>query len=124
MASGYRDAYRREPEHSAFILPALRCQIFTPKFAIMQHTCTLEINHSSDSSHIHEPGRRLHADVHRALALNPYFAGRRLDVELRENEVVLSGVLGSYFHKQMAQESVLSVHGVQRVHNQIRVVNA
>jgi hypothetical protein len=124
MASGHRDAYHREPEHSASILPALRCQIFTPKFAIMQHTCTLEINHSSDSSHIHELGRRLHADVHRALALNPYFAGRCLDVELRENEVVLSGVLGSYFHKQMAQESVLSVHGVRRVHNRIRVVNA
>ena len=90
----------------------------------MQHTCTLEINHSSDSSHIQELGRRLHADVHRALALNPYFMGRCLDVELRENEVVLSGVLGSYFHKQMAQESVLSVHGVCRVHNQIEVVSA
>jgi osmotically-inducible protein OsmY len=90
----------------------------------MQHNCALEIGHSSNSSHTHEPGRRLHADVHRALALNPYFAGRCLDVELRESEVVLSGVLGSYFHKQMAQESVLSVHGVGRVHNQIRVVNA
>jgi hypothetical protein len=124
MASGHRDAYRREPEHSVVILPAHCCQIFTPKFAIMQPNCTLEINQSSDSSRIHEPGRRLHADVHRALALNPYFAGRCLDVELRENEVVLSGVLGSYFHKQMAQESVLCVHGVRRVHNQIRVVNA
>jgi hypothetical protein len=106
------------------LVPVFRYQIFTPKFAIMQQNCTLEISHSSDTSRVHEPGRRLHADVHRALALNPYFAGRCLDVELRENEVVLSGVLGSYFHKQMAQESVLSVHGVRRVHNQIRVVNA
>jgi osmotically-inducible protein OsmY len=67
---------------------------------------------------------QLHDQVHNALAGNPYFAGRRVRVELRENEVVLSGVLGSYFHKQMAQESVLSVHGVRRVHNQIEVVTA
>ena len=105
-------------------MPVFRCQIFTPKFAIMQQNCTLEISHSSNSSRAPEPVRRLHTDVHRALALNPYFAGHCLDVELHENEVVLSGVLGSYFHKQMAQESVLCVHGVRRVHNQIRVVNA
>lgn len=66
----------------------------------------------------------LHAQVHHALARNPYFAGRALRVELRENEVVLSGVLHSYFHKQMAQESVLSIGGVRRVHNEIKVVSA
>jgi osmotically-inducible protein OsmY len=90
----------------------------------MQHNSTLELNHTSASDGAREPARRLHADVRRALALNPYFAGRGLDVELCENDVVLSGVLGSYFHKQMAQESVLTVHGVRRVHNRIRVVNA
>lgn len=70
-----------------------------------------------------ESGLRLHAAVHSALAGNPYFAGRKLSIELRENDVVLSGVLGSYFHKQMAQESVRSVRGVCRVHNQIEVVS-
>jgi osmotically-inducible protein OsmY len=65
----------------------------------------------------------LHNEIHNALAGNPYFAGRKVHVELRENEVVLSGVLGSYFHKQMAQESVRSVDGVCRVHNQIEVVS-
>jgi osmotically-inducible protein OsmY len=67
---------------------------------------------------------QLHAAVHNALAGNPYFTGRKVRIELRENEVVLSGVLGSYFQKQMAQESVLSVDGVHRVHNQIEVVSA
>jgi osmotically-inducible protein OsmY len=67
---------------------------------------------------------QLHDAVRTALAGNPYFAGRKVRVELRENEVVLSGVLGSYFHKQMAQESVLSIHGVRRVDNQIEVVSA
>jgi osmotically-inducible protein OsmY len=67
---------------------------------------------------------QLHAEVHNALAGNPYFAGRKVRIELRENEVVLSGILGSYFHKQMAQESVRSIRGVRRVHNQIEVVSA
>jgi osmotically-inducible protein OsmY len=90
----------------------------------MPQICTLEASHAADSNRTPEPGRRLHADVRRALVHNPYFAGHQLAIELRENEVVLSGELGSYFHKQMAQESVLSVHGVRRVHNEIRVVNA
>jgi osmotically-inducible protein OsmY len=90
----------------------------------MQNTGILEASPASQSDRAHEPGRRLHADLRRALSDNPYFAGRHLAIELHDNEVVLSGVLGSYFHKQMAQESVLSVHGVRRVHNQIRVANA
>jgi len=65
---------------------------------------------------------QLPTEVHAALVSNPYFAGRTVRVELRENEVVLSGVLGSYFHKQMAQESILSIDGVRRVHNDIQVV--
>jgi osmotically-inducible protein OsmY len=90
----------------------------------MQHNCTLESEHSTDVVRSHEPSRRLHSEVRRALARNPYFTLSNLSVELRESDVVLSGVLGSYFHKQMAQESVLSVSGVRRVHNEIRVVNA
>jgi osmotically-inducible protein OsmY len=90
----------------------------------MQQSCsTLEITDIADSF-AHEPKRHLHAEVRRAIALNPYFAGRRVAVELRDDDVVLSGVLGSYFHKQMAQESILSINGVRRVHNEIRVVNA
>jgi osmotically-inducible protein OsmY len=89
----------------------------------MPQICTIENAHVAENDRPHEPSRRLHADVHRALARNSYFAARNLAVEVREHEVVLSGVLGSYFHKQMAQESVLSVHGVRRVHNEIRVVN-
>ena len=90
----------------------------------MQHNRTVEIGHTSESGRAHEPGPRLRAEVHRALEHNPYFALCNVRVELRENDVVLSGVLGSYFHKQMAQESVRSIRGVRRVHNEIRVANA
>ncbi len=89
----------------------------------MQTTCNLASD-SLNSTRPHEIGPHLRAEVHRALAHNPYFPGRNLRVELRDNDVVLSGVLGSYFQKQMAQESVLSVDGVRRVHNEIRVVSA
>ncbi len=67
---------------------------------------------------------KLHAQVERALSHNPYFAGRNLRVQLDEQDVVLSGELGSYFHKQMAQESILSIDGIRRVRNEIRVVTA
>jgi osmotically-inducible protein OsmY len=90
----------------------------------MQHNCTLESSRTPEGGRTHEPGLRLHVEVHRALDHNPYFAGRNIRIELREGDVVLSGVLSSYFHKQMAQESVLSVRGVRRVHNEIRVVHA
>jgi len=91
---------------------------------LMQHTAAIEVDRISEAARTHEIVPRLHAEVHRALAHNPYFAARNLRVELRESDVVLSGVLGSYFHKQMAQESILSVRGVRRVHNEIRVANA
>jgi BON domain len=84
----------------------------------MPQTCVLE----EAPAHQSEP--RLHCELERILACNPYFAGRALRVELRENDVLLSGVLGSYFHKQIAQESVLAVPGVGRVRNEIRVVPA
>lgn len=67
---------------------------------------------------------QIHTKVHSALARNPYFAGRSLRVELRENDVVLTGVLESYFHKQMAQESILTIDGVRKVHNEIQVISA
>jgi osmotically-inducible protein OsmY len=66
----------------------------------------------------------LHTEVHRALANNPHLAGRRVRVELRDDHVVLTGELGSYYHKQVAQEAVRSIGGVRKVRNEIQVVSA
>jgi hypothetical protein len=121
MASGLCAAFAALPRPILAVASIVRQtlpQHHTVTFTPMQQTCTLE------NARTQEPGMRLHAEVQRALAHNPYFASRALRIELRENEVSLSGVLGSYFHKQMAQESVLSVSGVRRVHNEIRVVPA
>ena len=59
--------------------------------------------------------------VHAALKDNPHLGRRRLRLEADEGRVVLRGVVGSYFQKQMAQEAVRNVQGVQEIENQLEV---
>ncbi|WP_233207240.1 MULTISPECIES: BON domain-containing protein [Pirellulaceae] len=61
------------------------------------------------------------SSVHQALSSSPHFPGRNLQVEGTDGRVVLKGIVGSYFHKQMAQEAVLRVDGVHDVENQLEV---
>ena len=56
-----------------------------------------------------------------ALVTNPHVAGKRLRVENREGRVVVRGKVGSYYQKQMAQESLLRVEGVEELENQLEV---
>jgi osmotically-inducible protein OsmY len=65
----------------------------------------------------------LPAEVHHALANNPHLAGRQVRVELRDDHVILSGVLGSYYQKQVAQETIRSIGGIRKVRNEIQVVS-
>jgi|GEM_PF-3198777 osmotically-inducible protein OsmY len=46
----------------------------------------------------------------------------RIDGEFVEGMLVLTGEVGSYFHKQMAQESGWLVPGVEQVVNRVTVV--
>ncbi len=48
--------------------------------------------------------------------------GRNISFEIQDAEVVLNGVVGSYYHKQMVQESLRGIEGVQRIDNRLRVV--
>ncbi len=48
--------------------------------------------------------------------------GRNVSFEIHEAEVVLRGVVGSYYHKQMVQESLRRIDGLSRITNQIQVV--
>ncbi|HEY5310868.1 MAG TPA: BON domain-containing protein [Pirellulales bacterium] len=48
---------------------------------------------------------------------------RRVRCEFVEGDLVLRGRLATFFHKQLAQELVAKVNGVERVVNQIEVVN-
>jgi hypothetical protein len=73
----------------------------------------------------HRPGagcdHSLEGIVTRALRSSGYGPLRDLDCRIREGEVVLSGVVSSFFLKQMAQAIVLRLERVERVRNLIEV---
>ena len=56
------------------------------------------------------------------LQKSPYGIVRGVSCEYDGGVLVLKGRLPSYYHKQVAQEAVVDLHGVQQVHNEIEVV--
>ena len=56
-----------------------------------------------------------------ALANSPFYELRDLQVERREGTLCLSGIVSSFYHKQLAQEVVRSVCRDTMVINSIRV---
>ena len=59
--------------------------------------------------------------IDEAVRANPHLAGRRLRLESNEGRVVLSGHVGTYFQKQMAQEAIKRVDGVHEIENRLEV---
>jgi hypothetical protein len=60
------------------------------------------------------------------LEQHPHFRGRLsgLSIEQRGKSLRLSGRLPTFYLKQLIQETVRHIPGVQRIHNEIAVVNA
>ena len=56
-----------------------------------------------------------------ALEHNPYLARRKLRFEASQGRVTLRGVVGTYFQKQMAQEAIRHVDGVDEITNELEV---
>jgi osmotically-inducible protein OsmY len=56
-----------------------------------------------------------------AIHCSPYLVGHTVRIEMRPGRVVLRGVVPSYYQKQIAQEVVRMVEGVERVDNQLQV---
>ncbi len=56
-----------------------------------------------------------------AITQNPHLVGRELKCDAESGTVVLHGTVKSYFQKQMAQEAVRHVDGVQWIDNQLEV---
>lgn len=56
-----------------------------------------------------------------AVQSNPYLNGRRLRIEAEAGRVVLHGTVQSYFQKQMAQEALRRVDGVEGIENRLIV---
>ena len=68
-----------------------------------------------------QPETVLDHQVLRALASNPHLAGRRLRFETHEGRVSLHGVVNSYYQKQMAQEALRRLDGIETIENQLEV---
>ena len=56
-----------------------------------------------------------------ALERNPYLKGRSLRFETEQGRVTLRGVVHSYYQKQMAQEAVRHLDGVDEICNELEV---
>lgn len=56
-----------------------------------------------------------------AISRSPHLFGRKLGYEADAGTVVLKGTVTSYFQKQMAQEAIRRVDGVQLIDNQLEV---
>jgi osmotically-inducible protein OsmY len=56
-----------------------------------------------------------------ALERNPHLYGRTLRFETESGRVTLRGVVRTYFQKQMAQEVVRRIDGVDEICNELEV---
>jgi osmotically-inducible protein OsmY len=52
---------------------------------------------------------------------HPHLKRRKLRIEAHEGRVVLRGVVGSYYQKQMAQEALKRLEGVDAIENHLEV---
>jgi len=68
------------------------------------------------------PEHSLAERVDQAIRTNPFVSGRMLRFETDGSRVVLQGSVKSYFQKQMAQEAVRRVAGVEQVENCLEVL--
>lgn len=55
---------------------------------------------------------------------SPYFAKGKLRVHATDDCVIVEGNVDTYFHKQMAQETLLRIDGVRRIDNRVEVTQA
>ena len=57
-----------------------------------------------------------------ALRQSPISALHNLEVSASDEVIILPGKVGSYYYKQLAQETVISVAGDREIVNNIRVM--
>lgn len=62
------------------------------------------------------------SEAAQALKQSPIPALRKLKVEETDSVIVLSGSVSSYYHKQMAQETVMPVLNNRELRNEVSVV--
>jgi uncharacterized protein YgbK (DUF1537 family) len=61
------------------------------------------------------------ATADEALRASPIPALRKLCVEETEEAIILSGSVSTYYHKQLAQETLMPLRGSRALHNKVTV---
>jgi osmotically-inducible protein OsmY len=56
-----------------------------------------------------------------ALERSPHLARKQVRIEAEQGRLVLHGIVGSYFLKQIAQETLRKVDGVEQIENLLQV---
>lgn len=59
--------------------------------------------------------------IHAALMTSPFVPSQEVHVEAADGRVVLKGNVRSFFQKQMAQEAIRRIDGVQAIDNLLEV---
>ncbi|MCA9006163.1 MAG: BON domain-containing protein [Planctomycetaceae bacterium] len=59
--------------------------------------------------------------IKKAISSSELFANQSVQYHVEQEQVVLTGIVGSYYAKQLAQESVSRIQGVRQVHNRLTV---
>jgi hypothetical protein len=65
--------------------------------------------------------RPLYDRISDALTANPHVQSQNVRVEAADGRVVLKGNVSTFFQKQMAQEALRRVDGVQQIENLLQV---
>lgn len=65
----------------------------------------------------------IQSEIRKVLCREPHFLGGNVRAEVNDDEVVLKGFVGSYYQKQLAQESLRTVRGISRVRNELEVTD-
>ena len=59
--------------------------------------------------------------IHEAVVHNPHLNSRRMHIQNVAGHVTIQGTVESFFQKQMAQEALRRVDGVESIENQLEV---
>ncbi|MCA9267155.1 MAG: BON domain-containing protein [Planctomycetales bacterium] len=60
-------------------------------------------------------------ELETALFASPHVPRHQVRVEQHDGRVVLRGQVGSFYQKQMTQEALLRIEGVEAIENQLEV---
>ncbi|HAJ21485.1 MAG TPA: hypothetical protein DDZ90_04485 [Planctomycetaceae bacterium] len=59
--------------------------------------------------------------IKQAISTSVLVAHKNVQYQIEQEQVVLTGIVNSYYAKQLAQESVSRIQGVRQVHNRLTV---